>query len=141
MFEFDLNEVEESSSVIPAGVYRAQVEEVEVKETNSGDGLYIKAQFVVTDEDQNGRKFWHNFNIKNKNEKAVQIGLGQIKSLITSAGGEVGLFNDESALIGLECMVKLKVRASDGYGDQNQVVSFKSLPGELPAEANEKPPF
>lgn len=149
-FEFNLGEVEEfSGGVIPAGQYLATVEEAELKETKDGNGLYINCQFTVVDENHNGRKFWDTFNIKNANEKAVQIGLGRIKSLIVAAGGEPGLFNDEQALVGLETLVKLKAYTDD-YGEKNEVVNYSPAPnvapgepttGEIPKGADGKPVF
>lgn len=140
MFNFDLTQVQDQSSVIPKGKYRAQVEDVELKDTNAGTGKYISAQFVVTDEKQNGRKFWHLFNIVNPNEKAVKIGLGQIKQLISASGGTPGLFKDPSELVGLECLVTLK-EYEDDYGVKNKVTSFAHIPNELPKEASDTPPF
>lgn len=141
-FNFDLNEVEEfSGGVIPAGTYPVTLEQAEVKETKDGSGLFIQAMFTVTGENQTGRKFWEMFNIKNTNEKAVQIGLGRIKSLIVAAGGSPGLFNDEQALVGLECMAKLTVK-SDEYGEKNRVVGFSPCENEYAPEGkNEESPF
>jgi len=141
-FNFDLNEVEESNGgCIPAGTYRAAVETAELKETKNG-GLMIDCQFTVTDENQNGRKFWEMFNIKNDNPEAVQIGLGRIKSMIVAAGGSPGLFNDEQALVGLETMVKLTVK-TDSYGEKNRVTGFSACPNDYVAEGSqpESTPF
>lgn len=136
-FSFDLNNVSSvSSGVIPAGTYRVQVESSELKDTKAGTGKYIECQFVVVDENQNGRKFWELFNIINPNQKAVDIGLSRIKQLIEASGGEPGLFNSEEVLIGLECLVTLKV-VVDSYGEKNKVVAFKMLPADLPKEAND----
>ena len=140
-FSFDLEDYEVSSGgAIPAGTYRAEVDEVELKETRDGEGLYISARFSITDEKQNGRKFWEIYNIKNKSEKAVQIGLGNIKQLILAAGGNAGKFDDEQALLGLEAMVKLKV-VTDDYGEKNKIVGYQSTPSELPAGAHDSTPF
>lgn len=142
-FSFDLNQVNDlSGGAIPAGTYRAQVETAELKDTKAGTGKYIECQFVVVDENQNGRKFWEIFNIMNPNPKAVDIGLGRIKQMILAAGGEPGLFNSEEVLIGLECLVTLKV-FTDEYGEKNKIVGFKSLPADLPpeAEVGDNPPF
>lgn len=144
MFDFNLDEVQEQSSVIPAGKYLAQVESVELKDSKSG-GKYISAQFNVTDENQNGRKFWHLFNIANSNEMAVQIGLGQIKSLVVASGASLSRFTSPEQLIGLECAVNLGVK-SDEYGDKNVAKSFTKpteLPAdsELPKDANGNPIF
>lgn len=143
-FSFDLNTVEDvNGGAIPGGIYRAQVEKAELKPTKAGTGSYIETQFTITDEKQNGRKFWELFNIQNPNPEAVKIGLGRIKALIVASGGQPGLFNSEQALIGLECLVNLKVTV-DEYGEKNKIVGFKPLPSEIQQSQdgmNGNPPF
>lgn len=142
-FSFDLNQVEDvSGGVIPAGSYRAQVEKAELKTNKAGNGQYIECQFTVTDEKQNGRKFWDMFNINHPNQDAVKIGLGRIKSLITSSGGQAGMFTSPGQLVGLECVVTLKV-TTDEYGEKNRITNFKNLPADLPQgyDVGGNPPF
>lgn len=147
-FKFDLTEVEEDKGggPIPPGSYLAEIEEVDLKDTNDGKGKYISVQFTITDNKQNGRKFWEMYNVINENEETVNIALSKIKSLIIASGGSPGLFNDEEALLGLECIVKLGIKREKGYDERNKIVSYSAAPNDngaagesLPFENDEKP--
>lgn len=140
--DIDLNTVEEvSGGAIPAGEYPAQIEEAELKDTKDGTGKYIRTQWSITGEKLQNRKFWFNFNIVNKNEQAVRIGLGQLKSMILASGATTTKVTDASQIVGLECLVKLKV-VTDSYGESNEVTAFKKLSGDvLPAGATSEIPL
>ncbi len=143
-FEFDMDDVEEvQGGPIPAGLYRAQVEEASKEKTNDGKGLYIKVQFNVTDDVQTGRKFWEMYNVKNGGEnakKVVNIGKGHLKALFNACGANIKIFNDPSAMVGLECLVKLRVKSEEGYEDKNVISSYKPLPDEVPGTGQEGVP-
>lgn len=133
----DLNNVEADSggSVLPAGSYHCQVESSELKQTKDGQGHYFNVMFDVIGEKFNGRKIFHIFNIQNKSEKAQQIGLGQLKSMVVASGGEVTKITSADDIVGLECMVKVKIQNDPKYGESNRVVSFSPVPAErVPAE-------
>ncbi len=147
--DIDLNTVEEvGGGAIPAGEYPAQIEEAELKDTKDGTGKYIRTQWSITGEKLQNRKFWFNFNIVNKNDMAVKIGLGQLKSMILASGATTTKVTDPSQIVGLECLVKLKV-TTDSYGESNEVTAFKKLSGdvlpsgttEIPLGADGKPVF
>lgn len=147
--DIDLNTVEEvSGGAIPAGEYPAQIEEAELKDTKDGTGKYIRTQWSITGDKLQNRKFWFNFNIVNKNDQAVRIGLGQLKSMILASGATTTKVTDASQIVGLECLVKLKV-TTDSYGESNEVTAFKKLSGdtlpsgttEIPLGADGKPIF
>jgi hypothetical protein len=148
--DIDLNTVEEvSGGAIPAGEYPAQIEEAELKDTKDGTGKYIRTQWSITGDTHANRKFWFNFNIVNKNDQAVRIGLGNLKSMIIASGATTTKVTDASQIVGLECLVKLKV-VTDSYGESNEVTTFKKLKGdvlpegvqaEIPKGADGKPVF
>ena len=148
MFDFDLTEVEAASGgVIPKGKYLSQVEKVELKDSKSG-GQYLNVQFNVTDEQQNGRKFFELYNINNKSEEAVKIALGQIKALVVASGANLNKFTDPQQLVGLECLISLKVQTDDEYGDKNKITSYSALKTdatpfqqEIPKGTDGKPVF
>lgn len=148
MFDFNLDEVEAQSNLVPKGVYLVQVEKAELADTKSG-GQMIKVQFNITGEQQNGRKLFEQYNIANENPIAVQIGLGQIKSLVVASGANLSKFQSPQQLIGLECLVNVK-EYEDDYGAKNAITNYKkleSVPGtgvsvdELPKAADGKPIF
>ena len=97
----------------------------------------IKVQFNIVGEQQNGRKLFEQYNIANKNEEAVKIGLGQIKSLILAAGANISKFTSPDQLIGLECLVNVKVYEDD-YGEKNSITSYKKLGGNNPGTGTQE---
>lgn len=121
----DLTGVKERSfEPLPEGKYVVQAETAETKTTKDGTGEYIKVKFKVV---ENGRVLFHNFNTKNKNEMATQIGLEQLKSFMSAAAKantEVTSLNNVTDLEGMVAKAYVKIRDSDQYGDQNVITYF-----------------
>lgn len=66
-------------SLIPKGEHDATIEQVTVRETNDGSGLYLSFQFVLTGEENAGSKMWMIASLKEKafwNLKAQFVALG-----------------------------------------------------------------
>jgi len=138
MFDFNLEEIEASNGgVVPKGTYLVQVEKAELADTKSG-GQMIKVQFNITGEQQNGRKLFEQYNIANANPQAVQIGLGQIKSLVVASGANLSKFTSPDQLVGLECLVNVK-EYTDDYGEKNSITAYKKLDNGAPKQAAELP--
>lgn len=146
----DLTDVESSSGFepMPKGDYLIRCEKAEVKETRDGTGQFISCEMsVMGPQEYEGRKVFTNFNIKNKSEQAVEIGLSQLKSFMEcSKVDDPNKLEDVSALEGLICTAHLKIRKSEQYGDSNEVHYFKpgddfSEPEKSGVDENEKLPF
>lgn len=84
-------------SAMAVGWYTIMVEKAEVKPTKAGDGKYLKVQSVVVSETGKGRKLYRNFNLANKNQQAVEIGIRELVEFSRSLG--VPNPKDESELI------------------------------------------
>lgn len=125
----DLTNVEEVSfDLLPTGEYPVRVVEAEIKDTKAGTGQYINVQLEVIGDSYTGRKLFHAFNIKNPNAKAVQIGLGQLKSMLTKANSKKLKLDSPNDLLNLEFVAVVKIqKGRDGYDDQNQVSAFKEM--------------
>lgn len=145
----DLNNVEVEQrdfEPIPAGKYVLQVADAEVRETKSGTGEYIWAELEVVGSDFEGRKIFTNFNIKNDNEKAVEIGMQQLKSMMLAAGKKDCALKNASDLCGLRALAKVKVRKDETWGDRNEVHYWiipeagSEVPG-VGVDESEKIPF
>ena len=81
----------------------------------------------VLDGEYEGRTIFHNFNIANDSQKAVEIGLQQLKSFLKcSTGADVGKVTDVGDLLGLTCPAVVKIRKDENYGDSNVVSYFKA---------------
>ena len=130
---FDLRDVKPAGqySPIPSGEYMAIVKSAEVKDTKAGDGQYIKTQMEVIGGEHDGRKFWANFNVKNKNPEAVRIAMSDLKSMMLASGlpEDKCVIKDVGDLCGLTFGVKLKVE-----DDQNRVAAYLPL---APGKASE----
>lgn len=122
----DLTDVQESSfEVLPAGEYFVSVKEAMVKSTKDNNGEYINITFEVMDDDFQGRKIFSNFNIKNNNKKAQDIGLGQLRKMIRCSGQENFVLNTASDLCGLSMIAKVIVKSDPAHGDKNEIKDFK----------------
>ena len=132
----DLPADESTVEPVPAGWYSATCTEAEVKDTKAGTGRYIKMRFDITGPTHQGRVVFTNINIQNPNPKAEEIGHQQLGQLM-KAGGLTSL-SDTDQLIGVQCQVKLSIRKSEEYGDQNEVKAYKALTGS-PAPAAAPP--
>lgn len=132
-----------SFELIPEGDYTINCVTAEVKQTKSTTGEYINCKFAIVGGDHDGRVLFHMFNIKNDNPKAVEIGMGQLKSFLMASG--VNNFKIQSAieLEGLTCQAKIKIK-NDSYGEKNVISYFKEknpVEEKLNQMKNEKIPF
>lgn len=117
----DLTDVKESSNLLTPGEYKVSCVDAVLKDTKAGNGQYISAQFKT----ESGFVLFHMFNTKNANQKAADIGLGQLKTFIRVAGGNLKLTSPQE-LCGLQCIVKVKTKADD-YGEKSVITTFKPL--------------
>lgn len=137
----ELEGAEESSfEPLPAGDYELQCVSAELKDTKNKAGQYISCSFNVVNHDKyTGRKVFTNFNINNPNEKAQQIGLGQLKSFIKSSNGkieDVGKSVPES-LVNLMAKASVKIKKDDKYGDKNEISYFKKGAASIPVSTSQ----
>lgn len=125
---FDLTNVEvQSFDTVPAGTYNVALEQAELVDTKSKTGQMIKAVFTITDGDHTGRKLFHNFNVKNQNEKAQAIGLQQLKAMLTAAGWKDFKFDSVTKLEGVQAAAIVKIEKSEQYGEQARIAAFKPV--------------
>lgn len=125
-------EIEEGFSPLPAGDYSVQCAGGEFKNTKDGSGAYFNVRFNIVDHEKyTNRVIFHIFNIKNKSEKAMKIGLGQLRSFFKSSGIPESAYadRDENGILemmnNLICEVRVKIKKDDTYGDKNVITSFK----------------
>lgn len=75
---FDSTSVEDSFEVAPEGEYGLTIVKAEVAPTKNGNGVLCAVTFKIDGTDST---VMDRFNIKHQNEKAAQIGRGQLKRL------------------------------------------------------------
>lgn len=124
MLDLDLSGVQESG-VPQAGDYTVTCVDAELKETNAGTGEYIKIKL----EAEKGQVFFHNFNTKNPNPKAVEIGLGQLKKFLRVSGAkDPDKIKSVMKLVGLRAVATVKIEdKDDGYGPKPKITNFKPV--------------
>lgn len=71
---------------IPAGDYAAVATASEVKDTKAGDGKFLNVSFEIIEGNEKGRKFFNNYNLVNKSQKAQEIGRSQLKQFGEACG-------------------------------------------------------
>jgi hypothetical protein len=130
---WDLSSVSESG-LPAAGDYTVTCVDSELKETKSGTGEMIKVKF----EADSGQIFFHSFNVKNDNPKAVEIGMGQLKKFLRVGGAkDPNSLKSVNTLLGLKCVITVKIDEGKGeYGPQARITNFKPA-----AKANPADPF
>lgn len=72
--------------LIPTGWYAGFADETGINPTRDGAGAYIKARFRIQGPTHANRVIFKNFNIRNSNEKAVEIGYRELGQWCHSAG-------------------------------------------------------
>ena len=141
--ESELPKSDRDFGVLPAGWYSVTITEADVKDTKAGTGTYIKIRYDVTGPTGQGRVVFGNINNKNPNPVAEEIGNKDLGELMRAVG--IARLEDTDQLIGKRLDVKLSIKSSEQYGDQNEVRGFRangaaSAPAGAPATAS-KPPW
>jgi hypothetical protein len=123
---FDLRATKATGSFEPMspGVYMGIIESAEMKDTKAGNGQYVKLVIKVVGGEHDGRKVFHNMNVKNPNPEAVRIAMEQMKSMLLASGlpEEKCVIKDVGDFVGLTFGMKLSVE-----DDQNRIKEFQTL--------------
>jgi hypothetical protein len=138
---FDINDLPDNNTgsydPLPPGWYSATIKSVEVRQTKAQTGKYLAIRYDITGPTHQGRVIFGNINFQNPNPKAEEIGRGQLKDIMKCTG--IDRVTDTDQLIGGSLMIKLAIRKSDEYGDNNDVKAFKPVDGATPMAATSKP--
>lgn len=124
MLNLDLTNTPEPKgfSPIEPGQYTVVVDEAEVKETKAGNGSYINVKFKI---DGTNRSIFHSFNIRNPNQQAVEIGLGQLKAFLKCAGWTDLKLSDVGMLLGCRADAVVKIKNDPTYGEKSVISYFR----------------
>lgn len=133
----DMPVSEKSYQVLPAGWYTATITGAELKATKAGTGQYIAIKYDITGPTHQGRIVFGNLNIRNPNPTAEEIGRQQLGEVMRAIG--LAKVQDTDELIGGQLSIKVAIRSSDQYGDQNEVKGFKAVAGSVPPAPTTKP--
>lgn len=122
----DMPKNESNFDPIPAGWYQVKINSAELKDAKSG-GKYINVRYDVVGPTHQGRVVFGMLNIQNPSQKAEEIGRAQLGDLMRAVG--LPRVQDTDELIGGDLMIKVSIRKSAEYGDQNQVQGYKAIAG------------
>lgn len=106
---------------LPPGEYPAIATEGAVIDTKDRTGLMVKFKFQIIEGPMKDRTLFNNYNIKNKNPTAEQIGRGQLKHFATVCGKP----NATDAAELLNIPVVLVVGVQKNNPDYNEVKNVK----------------
>ena len=118
---------------LPAGWYNATINKAELKATKDGTGQYIAIRYDIIGPTHQGRVVFGNVNIRNKSEKAEEIGRAQLGDIMRAIG--LKQVSDTDQLIGGALQIKLDVKTDEQYGTRNEVKGFKAAGDSMPASA------
>jgi len=142
-YNFNAEEVEPSNSFdpIPAGWYKAIVSNSEMKPTRDGYGEYLSLTLQIIEGQHENRLVFARLNLKNANEKAVDIARKDLAAICRA----VGVMSPQSSeeLHDIPLMIKVKVRAASGdYEASNDVAGYKASEGAdlTPTPKTQTPP-
>ena len=129
-YNFNAEEIEPSSSFdpIPAGWYKAIISNSEMKPTRDGYGEYLSLTLQVIEGQYENRLVFARLNLKNANEKAVDIARKDLAAICRA----VGVMSPKSSeeLHDKPLMIKVKVRPASGeYDASNDVGGYKADEG------------
>lgn len=138
---FDAEQVEPNQDFepIPAGEYVAVAVNSEFKRTQSGNGEYLEITWEIMDGQFRGRRLWDRLNLKNPNEKAVQIAQGTLSSICRAVG--VLRPRDSAELHNKPVLVKVELKERNDKPGQmtNEVKGYKPTSGTQPAPVGQAP--
>ena len=142
-YNFNAEEVEPSSSFdpIPAGWYQAIISNSELKATRDGYGEYLSLTLQVIEGQYSNRLVFARLNLKNANDKAVDIARKDLAAICRA----VGVMSPQSSeeLHDKPLMIKVKVRPASGdYEASNDIGGYKAVEGAnlTPAPKQQKAP-
>lgn len=130
---FDATSVEPTTAyeLLPAGKYRAQIVESEMRVTRNGMGQFLWLMLDILEGEQKGRKIFDQLNLVNPNPTTVEIAQRTLSAICHSTGKMHVSDSEELHLIPMMIQVKIKP-PKNGYGESNAIAY---LPPEKGAAA------
>jgi len=121
---FNANDVKPSSfDVVPASEYEAIIVNSEMKTTSKGDGKYLNLELQILNGPCQNRKIFDKLNLINPNPQAVEIARGTLSAICRAVG--VMTPRDSSELHNKPLRIKVVVKKSDEFGEQNAIKAYK----------------
>ena len=126
----DLNDVDTTearelgdNSPFPPGEYTAYIDESERKTTKAGDGEYLSTKWIINGGEHDGRVIFHNFNLWNKNDVAVNIAKSEWRAVCEVTTGKPGVSNSEE-VHHKKCIITVGLE-TDQKGQPRNTIVFR----------------
>ncbi len=114
--------------LLPAGWYKAMVDESEMKPTKAEGGAYLNCRFTIVEGPFTGRKLFCMLNLRNSNAQAVEIAQKQLSAIVHATLGPVQIEQSEQFHnIPMKIKVKIRKDKTGEYEDQNQITQWKNV--------------
>ncbi len=121
---FDANQHQSQAfDVLPAGEYEAIIVQSEVKPNSAQTGKMLKLQLQIISGQFQNRVLFDQLNIDNPSDKAKQIALGTLSDICKAVN--VLTPKNSSELHDKPLRIKVVVKKSDEYGEQNNIKAYK----------------
>ena len=106
--------------VLPAGKYRAQIVESEMRVTRNGMGQYLWLMLDILEGPHQGRKIFDQLNLVNPNPTTVEIAQRTLSAICHATGKLQVSDSEELHLIPMTIQIGVKP-PKDGYGERNTI--------------------
>ena len=119
---FDATSVEPTTAqdLLPAGKYRAQIVESEMRVTKNGMGQFLWLMLDIIEGDYKGRKIFDQLNLVNPNPTTVEIAQRTLSAICHATGKMHVGDSEELHLIPMTIQVKIRP-PKNGYGESNAI--------------------
>lgn len=115
-----LGEPTTAQELLPAGKYRAQIVESEMRVTKNGMGQFLWLMLDILEGEYKGRKIFDHLNLVNPNPTTVEIAQRTLSAICHATGKMHVSDSEELHLIPMTIQVKVKP-PKNGYGESNAV--------------------
>lgn len=130
----DLAGVEAKKAFEPMrpGTYLVQVDEADLSNAKSGQGMVLKLTFKVVEGEFEKYKLKAFYNVINNNQQAQDIAKAELKALMVAAGRTNFTVDKPADLVGLKANARVTLRKSDNGEMYPQIAAFLPVEGAAP---------
>jgi hypothetical protein len=114
------------------GEYLAEIIDTDMSPTKAGTGEKLTLQFEVIEGDCAGTYVWHNLNIENPSQRAVEISKRQLAQICRAVGMEG--FQQHGELFAKRCVIVVAMgKANNDYPSKPEIRGWKPAIQPQPA--------
>ena len=137
---FDATSVEPTTAyeLLPAGKYRAQIVESEMRVTKNGMGQFLWLMLDILEGEHKGRKIFDQLNLVNPNPTTVEIAQRTLSAICHATGKMHVSDSEELHLIPMTIQVKIRP-PKNGYGESNAIAYLPPERGAVARTAKPTP--